>query len=572
MMQFKMPYEVEHNNLYKWVVSGRSTKRIHLCNFLPYLVSEKVYDNGVTTSRQFEVGGIFENGSELPKIVLSVAEFESMNWVTERWGVKCNMEAGKAIKEHIRHAIQTTGLEIHSDTIYTHSGWRTVDGKLKFLLDGMENSCQMEQTAMDNYHFPKEVTDGNASFELLHSGLAPFEILFPLVAFQYLAPLCHLLQLKQHMPKTILSLVGRTGSKKSSLSALLLSHFGKFSYDTLPLTFRDTGNSIVERLFYSKDLPTVIDDFHPTRNGSYEQADMIKTMQLVMRAFGDSTGRASLTQTRQLKSAKPPRGIGMITAEFSPNISESGFARMIEVKIKPTDIDMDKLTEWQERAKQNELSSAMKKYVLWLESCLENDPDFIDQLSDHFEECRKKLRHQLDAAQMKYHDRTPEACAFLCTSFYYFTIFLETENFEVESLRVKMDELLFDLAQKQSLNLVETSASETFTNTIATMIENELAFVPSKEKFINLQNDCIGFQDADFYYFNMASTMKLYRKFCLEQGEELPLEKKHLLRQLEEDEVLVPAEKVRTHSVKVSNGKNIRVAILRKQKFGRQTD
>ncbi|MFI3327402.1 MAG: hypothetical protein R3Y35_14710, partial [Clostridia bacterium] len=311
----------------------------------------------------------------------------------------------------------------------------------------------------------------------------------------------------------------------------------------------------------------VIDDFHPTRTGSYEQSDMLKTMQLIMRAFGDGTARASLSPSRKLKPAKPPRGIGMITAEFSPNISESGLARIIEIKIKPDDINMNELSVWQEKAKQNELSNAMKKYILWLENCLENDSEFINNLAKSFEEHRKDFRDELDNRQIKYHDRIPEACAFLLTSFYYFTKFLTTENFEVESLKINFYEILLSLAENQSESLVSSSQGELFSQNISAMIESEIVIIPSKESFISLQNDCIGFQDEDFYYLNMESTMKLLRKFCQEQGEEMPLEKKQLLRQLEEDEILIKGEKARTHSVKVGNGKNIRVAILRKDKF-----
>ncbi len=326
------PYHIKEGCLYKTVVNAASYRDIKLCNFVPYLESDFVLDDGVDTVRYLKIGGVLCDGTMLPSVTMSVQEFNAMNWVTEKWGTKCNIEAGQSMREHLRHAIQSTSIHVENSTVYAHSGFRKIDGALRYLLDGMELTCETHNNVLRNYHFPIKLDKLNidSSYKLLLSKLAPPKILYPLVVFQFLAPLTHLLNFGGHMPKTVLVLVGRTGSKKSSLSALMLSHFGDFTFDTLPLSFRDTGNSIVERLHTLKDLPTVIDDFHPSAGG-YEEVSMMKNYQLVMRAFGDNTARASLTQSRELRDAKPPRGIGIITAEFIPTVSESGLARSLQV-------------------------------------------------------------------------------------------------------------------------------------------------------------------------------------------------------------------------------------------------
>lgn len=45
-------------------------------------------------------------------------------------------------------------------------------------------------------------------------------------------------------PKFVLFLLGKTGSRKSTLAALTLSFFGRFTASELPLSFRDTSNSM----------------------------------------------------------------------------------------------------------------------------------------------------------------------------------------------------------------------------------------------------------------------------------------------------------------------------------------
>ncbi|MCR5781796.1 MAG: hypothetical protein K6G90_03560, partial [Clostridia bacterium] len=79
--------------------------------------------------------------------------------------------------------------------------------------------------------------------------VAPRNVMMPLVAFAFLSPLNSFLKKAQYEPKTVLMLCGKTGSKKSTLAALICSFFGRFSTTELPLSFRDTANSIIRQSF-----------------------------------------------------------------------------------------------------------------------------------------------------------------------------------------------------------------------------------------------------------------------------------------------------------------------------------
>ncbi|MFI3227440.1 MAG: hypothetical protein R3Y09_08515 [Clostridia bacterium] len=293
------------------------------------------------------------------------------------------------------------------------------------------------------------------------------------------------------------------------------------------------------------------------------------------RPFGDNTARASHTQKRELKEAKPPRGIGLITAEFQSSISESGLARCVEIQIKPNDIDVKLLTEWQEKAEQYFLSTSMKAYILWLENQLDTKEKrniFTKQLKLNFEMSRKSLREDLTKQQIDFHDRTPNSVAYLVTSFDYFLSFLVEKNIiddkEIIEQSIKMFDICIEVCKSQSENLKMVSISQKFIENILIMIENENVFVTAKENFISCQNDCIGFYDDEFLYLNMTATIKSLRKFCLEQGESMPPNTNILLKHLDEDGMLVlNSANGRTHSIKLSNGKNIRVAKLKKANF-----
>jgi hypothetical protein len=69
--------------------------------------------------------------------------------------------------------------------------------------------------------------------------VAPFGLTFALWGAMYLAPLAAL-----QSPDFVVWLFGESGSLKSTLAALFLSHFGNFDWKTLPEGWDSTENAI----------------------------------------------------------------------------------------------------------------------------------------------------------------------------------------------------------------------------------------------------------------------------------------------------------------------------------------
>lgn len=59
--------------------------------------------------------------------------FNSMNWVSEQWGMRAIIAAGVTLKDRLREAIQLKSSDATQRKVCTHTGWREVDGKLVFL-------------------------------------------------------------------------------------------------------------------------------------------------------------------------------------------------------------------------------------------------------------------------------------------------------------------------------------------------------------------------------------------------------------------------------------------------------
>jgi uncharacterized protein (DUF927 family) len=55
---------------------------------------------------------------------------------------------------------------------------------------------------------------------------------------------------------------GKSDARKSTITALLLSHFGSFDPKGLPASFRDTANSIEKPAFLAKDTVLSVDDLY----------------------------------------------------------------------------------------------------------------------------------------------------------------------------------------------------------------------------------------------------------------------------------------------------------------------
>ena len=108
--------------------------------------------------------------------------------------------AGVTLKDRLREAIQLKSGDATQRRVYTHTGWRELDGKYIFLtangalgLPGVEVELD---SPLQRYRLPLEATGDikeavKASFDFLNIGEA--KITVPLWAAVYLAPLSEVL-------------------------------------------------------------------------------------------------------------------------------------------------------------------------------------------------------------------------------------------------------------------------------------------------------------------------------------------------------------------------------------------
>ncbi len=541
-----------------------------LCNFIPWLVREITVDDGMETSTRIVLAGIHSNGTELPEVEIRADEFSAFSWLPDRWGMNCILETGIGVKDSLRYAIQSTADQAERQTIYTVTGWRKLDGQWQFLMPGDDSISVSLEGKLRGYNMEHRCEDVDicTAYALLHSTVAPPEILMPLMAYTFLSPLNHFLKLAGHEPKFVLFLVGKTGSRKSTLAALFLSFFGWFTGSDLPLSFRDTANSILHHTYELKDVLTCIDDFHPA--GRMEEGKLTASAQTIMRAYGDRTGKGRLKADSSPMAARPPQGNAIITGEFPPNIGESGTARYFSLELGSDTVDLEQLTIFQKLAAEGHLPRCMFGYVEWLKAkCLcdeEQTGKFIAALADSFGKKQKAFLH----SGIRCHGRVAEAVAWLELSMEVFLHFLMDKlslgREEVNGMTEQFRATLYRLAVRQADSIEQDKPTHIFVRKLYALLESGQAQVMRKDlPDPYAPPSCIGYEDDEFYYLYGDIAFQAVRRLCNEQGEVFAITLKGLLKQLAEEGLIEGTAKQNTKSVRF-DGKSKRVVCLRKDK------
>ncbi len=278
------------------------------------------FDDGFDTSLFYEVTGRRENGDSLPPVRVSAVDFGTLAWVAKHWGVRGVIEPGQGVRDHLRVAI-TLLSSPEEATVFRHTGWREIGGHWVFLYNGgavgADNLSVELEAPLDRYVLPAKAEDVQeavaTSLRILDCG--PLSLTVPLVGAVYLAAVSFIVE-----ADTSIWLQGSSGSLKSTLSGLVLRHYGRFHRKALPANWTSTDNSLEYRLSLLKDVLCVIDDFTP-QPSSKAQREMEARAERVIRSVGNRASRGRMRADLTQRPDRPPRGLLLSSGE---DLSRSG--------------------------------------------------------------------------------------------------------------------------------------------------------------------------------------------------------------------------------------------------------
>lgn len=553
--------------------SGNESKA--LCDFVVIPRMELTRDDGMDQSLHFVLDGWSQTGRKLGRVTVKAGDLDGMNWVTEKWGFDASLSPGSTVKGKVAWAIKKVGqMTAKKVTEYTHTGWRKIGGKWCYLYHGgavgMEGVTVDMGEALKTYRLDGGGAEGfdriplkDAAAESLRiREIMPGGIGTALLGTVYLAPLREFLQQTDVVPAFALFLYGESGTHKSTAAALALSHFGNFHAKNAPASFNDTANQIRKKAFLVKDMPILVDDYHPATS-IQEKRQMSATAQGLSRAFGDSADRGRLNADRTLAGAAPPRSVAIITGEDLPAIGASGLARFFILDIDRGDIPVTReLTEAQEKARQGWLARAMRGYIGWL---LKRTDRLADELHETFLRYRDSCRSEGGS-----HDRAPEATACILLGFNMMLRYMRSigaltaEDCVVLAVEAKKE--LMEASRKQSRDMESEKPTRIFLDAVTELLSSKQAALvdltlppDQKQTFLSTER-MIGYMDGEFYYLMPNVTFAQVSRLCREQGQEFPVSLKALYKHLRTDGILQGIGKEENPTrVKWIDGKAVRL-------------
>ncbi|MBQ2700427.1 MAG: DUF927 domain-containing protein [Clostridia bacterium] len=539
------------------ILAPMKNGHVPLCNFVALPIEETVLDDGQEQAIRLKIAGWDGNGRRLPDALVKAEEFSGMGWVVKNWALSACIEPGTTTKDKLRAIIQKAGaLNAVRRTVYTHTGWRKVAGRPVFLhgggaigaegigvelgygygdmydLSGMAEGVLPDADVMAKRQYAMGYT-----FKLM--SLATLRVGVPLVAFMFLSPLRHFLSQAGFPPAFIPFLCGKSSNGKSVLASLALSHFGRnFHAQNHPASFENTVNGISLKLNVLKDMPLLIDDYHPEGDAKKKRA-MDAVAQQISRMVGDGSVRSRMSADAGSREDKPARGTAFETGEQLPDVSLSGLARLYVIEIGGKDVPLgsERLSDLQERAREGVLAEAMRGYIEWL------IPQF-DRLPRELGERYSQLRTQATAMTQGAHKRLPSAAAHLMLGLemmlkYAAHLDLVDEE-DLPELERKYFDMILDNSRKQGEEMLQEKPSKMYLDTLRELlIAKRVTVRDLEDRQSTVLPNNIGCRDSQYYYFIPGQAFAAVQKAYQDQGQLFPVGKNAVAKMLREEKQLL---------------------------------
>ena len=530
-----------------------------LCNFVALPVATVTVDDGATRVKMLEISG-WVDGRALPKAKVEAGDFPGMGWIARQWGIDANIQPGTQVKDNLRYVLSEAGrMVMDRRTEYSHTGWRKMDGEWAYLHGGGAIGCEGVAFSMENalggYDMSHDDTFTARSGQAMARQMLTVmdeHVALPLMCTAYLAPLYSFLKAARCAPGFALYLYGRTGTRKSTATALALSFFGQFDAKTMPGSFHDTSNSIRKKAFLLKDSLYAVDDYHPTAS-LQEKRRMEAVAQELARAFGDRSDRGRMNADRTLQAAMPPRCMTVLSGEDKPNIGESGLARFYVCDVQKDSVPATALlTALQSAAASGAFRAAMEGYIRFLLPMADTLPGMLGQT---FVRLRGEAMQRLGGG----HGRNAETIAHLMIGWQMMLRYEQTlGNLSEEAYATETEkawEVLVGAGKAQTAESAQEAPEKRYLSAISELLASHGAWVcdlsPGGEGTMSSAPGMIGYADMRYYMLLPDMTYQAVQQMYARQGTSFPLSCRSIHRALKDAGLVLPGENSATRTKRI---------------------
>jgi hypothetical protein len=550
-------FDSRSEGMFRIVAKEGQLSQIQLTNYQAAIKTNVTLDDGVETKREFEIEAELL-GRKLT-FTIPASQLSAMEWPIQQMGAGAITYPNQ--KVYSLPAIQWFSLSAEERRIYTHTGWREIDGRWLYLHTGGAIGAAGHIRGINVRlngplrHYELSLPDNQQA--LVHAvraslrglELAPAPISFPMRA----ATLRSIFGDSDYS----VHLAGATGAFKSELAALEQQHFGpNMNRLHLPGAWASTGNSIEALTFHAKDALIVIDDFAPQGNVA-DVARYHAAADRVFRAAGNRAGRGRLDSNARLREPKPPRSLILSTGEDIPR-GHSVQARLLILELSKGLIDPDALTNCQEDARSGLYSEAMGAFVRWIAGGYAEKQRGLERRAT-------ELRNMM--ASTATHARTPDLIANLQAAFEFYLQFAEESgaisNSERQAFLKRCWDALLEAAAAQAKYQSEAEPATRFVAVIRGCLASGKAHLASRHgtapewspescgwrvdgtKGMSPLGDCIGWIDAEGVYLEPSATYRCVQAFGRDGGDMLPISAQVLKKRLREKGLLASTDERR---------------------------
>ena len=347
-------------------------------------------------------------------------------------------------------------------------------------------------------------------------------------------------------------LVGDTGTRKTSVAAVIEQHFGaEMHAEALPASWKGTANALETLLFATKDALVVVDEFSmgtESSNTLYDKADRI------FRGAANASGRCRLNADSELKKTKYPRGLVLSTGEEAP-AGESLRSRVTILRVEAGDINLAELRACQRAGEDGRLAEAMAAFVAWL----------APRMAEMYSALKRRIRDRKESfLRPEQHPRTSGMVASLDVGLEVFLTFAEecgaisTEERVTHSL--EGCSALMQVADAQTLFIRDEDQAAYFLSLLRSGVASGAAHLSSADGLsvpfeakrfgwrpvvhqatgqtnenLEPRGRCIGFVDREGEVFlDAEAAYGLASDLAREQGREMKISKDALRNRLKE--------------------------------------
>jgi len=554
---FSSPFRSKSDGMFRVITKGEQVLETKLTNYTASIKTSILLDDGLETKREFEVEAQLMGRQHC--FVVPASQFAGMDWPIQHMGPTAITFPNQ--KDYARTAIQSLSLTAEERYIYTHTGWRKLDGRWLFLHSGgaigeggSTSAVNVRLTGSLAHYELQLPADSDVLRQAVQASLrlvdlAPSSISFPMRAASCRAVLGDA-DFSAH-------LVGETGAFKSELAALEQQHFGaRMNRLNLPGAWSSTGNALEVLSFHAKDTLIVIDDFAP-QGSAMDISRYHATADRVFRAAGNRAGRSRLDSTAKMREPKPPRGLILSTGEDIPR-GHSVRARLLILELSKGDIDATKLTLCQKDAAAGLYAQAMGAYVRWLAGKHE---EFRSTLADRVSELRLK------AMRSSAHARTPEIIANLQVGFEFYLEFAHECGAITAAERGELAnhcwEALFETAAAQTKHHSAVEPTVRFLELLRACLVSGRAHLANRAGYEPARSpescgwrrddngkwaphgDCIGWTHDSDLYLEPVAAYRAAQSMGREGGEPLAVSEQTLKKRLREKGLLASVDQKR---------------------------